>query len=135
MSVQEASLVEADGSFLPGSQEQLEAIAARAAEAIHGGRADLLGTVDADDEPDLSWRSAALCRDTSPELFFPVGTTGLALELVESAKAVCRRCPAQAQCLEFALTTHQDSGVWGAASEEQRRDLRRRFLRKPARQT
>ena len=48
------------------------------------------------------WRSNAACRDTDPDLFFPVGTTGPAIEQIESAKAVCQQCEAQAACLEFA---------------------------------
>ena len=71
------------------------------------------------------WRSDAACRRTDPDLFFPVGTTGPALVQIEAAKAVCRSCPVQEPCLEFALTTNQDSGVWGATSEEERRSLRR----------
>ncbi|MGH9184889.1 MAG: WhiB family transcriptional regulator, partial [Acidimicrobiales bacterium] len=71
------------------------------------------------------WRDVAACRDTSPDLFFPVGTTGPALEQIASAKAVCRQCPVQSACLEFALVTNQDSGVWGGTSEEERRQLRR----------
>lgn len=79
-------------------------------------------------EPDLSWRREASCRDTSPELFFPIGTTGLAIDQIEAARLVCMGCPARVQCLEFALSTNQDSGVWGATSEEERRHLRRTFL-------
>jgi WhiB family redox-sensing transcriptional regulator len=41
---------------------------------------------------------------------------------------VCRSCPSQQPCLEFALSTNQDSGVWGATSEEERRKLRRQWL-------
>jgi WhiB family redox-sensing transcriptional regulator len=81
-----------------------------------------------DPEPDLSWRAVAACRDTSPELFFPVGTTGPAVDQIESAKQVCLGCPALEPCLEFALSTNQDSGVWGATSEEDRRHLRRTYL-------
>ena len=77
---------------------------------------------------DVSWRANASCRDTDPELFFPVGTTGLALDQIASAKAVCFSCPAQDPCLEYALLTNQDSGVWGGSSEEERRHLRRTFL-------
>lgn len=74
------------------------------------------------------WRGEAACRDTDPELFFPLGTTGPALDQLEEAKAVCRGCPAQAPCLEFALATNQEAGVWGGTSEEERRKLRRQWL-------
>jgi WhiB family redox-sensing transcriptional regulator len=77
---------------------------------------------------DYGWRSQALCRDTDPELFFPIGTTGAALAQIEQAQAVCRQCPVQADCLEFALRTNQDSGIWGGTSEEERRVLRREFV-------
>ena len=77
---------------------------------------------------DYGWRGEALCRDTDPELFFPIGTTGAALVQIEQARAVCRQCPVQADCLDFALTTNQDSGIWGGTSEEERRVLRREFV-------
>jgi WhiB family redox-sensing transcriptional regulator len=71
------------------------------------------------------WRDHASCRDTDPDLFFPVGTTGPAIEQIEQAKAVCRQCEVQTLCLEYALATNQDSGIWGGTSEEERRVLRR----------
>ena len=71
------------------------------------------------------WRDQALCRDTDPGFFFPVGTTGAALDQIDAAKAVCQQCAARDLCLEFALITNQDSGVWGGASEEERREMRR----------
>ena len=77
---------------------------------------------------EYGWRAEALCRDTDPELFFPIGTTGAALMQIEQARAVCRQCPVQADCLDFALTTNQDSGIWGGTSEEERRVLRREFV-------
>ncbi|MGI9119875.1 MAG: WhiB family transcriptional regulator [Acidimicrobiales bacterium] len=76
------------------------------------------------------WRAQASCRSTDPGLFFPIGTTGPAVSQIEAAKAVCEACPVQAPCLEFALATNQDSGVWGAASEEERRILRKQRLRR-----
>ncbi|MEY2567524.1 MAG: WhiB family transcriptional regulator, redox-sensing transcriptional regulator [Actinomycetota bacterium] len=82
-------------------------------------------SIDWDEE---DWRDHAACRDTEPDLFFPVGTTGPALEQIEAAKAVCRMCDSQAPCLEFALATNQESGVWGATSEEERRKLRKAWL-------
>jgi WhiB family redox-sensing transcriptional regulator len=77
---------------------------------------------------DGDWRDAAACRDTEPDLFFPVGATGPALDQIESAKRVCRICEAQEACLDFALATNQESGVWGGTSEEERRKLRRAWL-------
>ena len=77
----------------------------------------------------MDWRHDALCRDEDPELFFPIGTTGPAATQVEHAKVVCRRCPAVQPCLEWALETSQEAGVWGATSEDERRALRRRGAR------
>ncbi len=74
---------------------------------------------------DDQWRDQALCRDTDPDLFFPVGTTGLALVQVEHAKRVCGQCSVANACLDFALATNQDSGIWGGLSEEERRVIRR----------
>lgn len=77
------------------------------------------------------WRREAACRDTDPDLFFPVGTTGPAIEQIESAKAVCRSCPAQTLCLEYAIDTNQDSGIWGGTSEDERRQIRKRQQARP----
>jgi WhiB family redox-sensing transcriptional regulator len=77
---------------------------------------------------DYNWRRDASCQDTDPELFFPVGTTGQALVQIANAKAVCAQCPVSHQCLEFALSTNQDSGIWGGTSEEERRKLRRDWV-------
>lgn len=79
-------------------------------------------------KPD-QWRLRASCRSVEPDLFFPVGTTGLAVEQIAEAKAVCATCPVREACLEYALATNQDSGVWGGTSEDERRSLRRQWLR------
>ena len=75
---------------------------------------------------DYTWRTDAICRDTDPDLFFPIGTTGQALTQIARAKQVCGECPVRVDCLEYALETNQDSGIWGGLSEEERRDIRRR---------
>jgi WhiB family redox-sensing transcriptional regulator len=75
---------------------------------------------------DYEWRDDAICRDTDPELFFPVGTTGHALYQIDRAKQVCTECNVAKQCLDFALDTNQDSGIWGGLTEEERRVIRRR---------
>ena len=73
----------------------------------------------------MDWRHHALCRDEDPELFFPIGTTGPAAVQVEEAKVVCGRCSVTEACLEWALESGQDSGVWGGTSEDERRALTR----------
>ena len=72
------------------------------------------------------WRDLARCRDEDPELFFPIGTSGPALAQVERARAVCRRCPVMDECLQWALSTGQNAGVWGGLTADERRALRRR---------
>ncbi len=74
------------------------------------------------------WRQGASCRDTDPDLFFPVGTTGPAVEQITAAKAVCHECSARLACLEFALETNQEAGIWGGTSEDERRKLRKTWL-------
>jgi len=71
------------------------------------------------------WRADAACSDIDPDLFFPVGVTGPAVGHIAAAKAVCAGCSASRACLEFAITTNQEYGVWGGTSEEERRVLRR----------
>jgi WhiB family redox-sensing transcriptional regulator len=80
----------------------------------------------------MDWRDKALCRDEDPELFFPVGSGPAAQATAERAKEVCRRCPVIDPCLEWALGTGQDAGVWGGLDEDERRRLRRRQRRRVA---
>jgi WhiB family redox-sensing transcriptional regulator len=79
-------------------------------------------TFDWDSE---GWRDEAACRQTDPDLFFPPGRTGVAIEQLEAAKSVCRSCPVQHPCLQFALETNQEAGIWGGTDEDERRRLRR----------
>ena len=74
------------------------------------------------------WRNQAACRDTDPELFFPVGTSGPALAQVTEAKRVCAGCPVLTQCREFALA-HQAAGVAGGLTEQERSKARARRRR------
>lgn len=77
----------------------------------------------------MDWRNNAACLEADPELFFPVGNTGQAIEQIESAKSICGQCSVTEQCLQYALETNQDSGVWGGLSEDERRTLKRRAAR------
>ncbi|MGH3925368.1 MAG: WhiB family transcriptional regulator [Pseudonocardiaceae bacterium] len=62
---------------------------------------------------DSGWRERAACRDLDTEIFFPVGTTGAAVDQAEQAKAVCARCPVAEACLNWALDANQQDGIWG----------------------
>src|SRR6202007_1596399 len=74
----------------------------------------------------MDWRHHAACRDVDPELFFPIGNTGPALLQIDEAKQVCRRCKVMEPCLQWALESGQDAGVWGGLSEDERRAVKRR---------
>ena len=76
---------------------------------------------------DVRWRDDAACRGLDTDVFFPVTD-----EEAEEAKAICETCPVREECLEFALATRQEDGVWGGLTETERRRLRRR-LRERAR--
>ena len=77
----------------------------------------------------MTWRNRAACLDEDPELFFPIGNTGLALVQIGEAKAVCGRCKVVETCLEWPMESWQDFGVWGGLSEDERRALKRRQAR------
>ena len=66
------------------------------------------------------WMEKAICRGLAPSEFFPSDGSG-----VEVAQKVCERCPVRAECLEYALEHHIEHGVWGGASERERRRILR----------
>ena len=75
---------------------------------------------------DSDWWSRAACLNADPELFFPVGHNGPARRQIAEAKSVCFQCPIASMCLNWALNTGQDFGIWGGLGEDERRSLSRR---------
>ena len=63
----------------------------------------------------------ARCRGAKPTEFFPSDGIG-----VEIAQRVCDGCPVRVECLEYALLHRIEHGVWGGASERERRRILRR---------
>lgn len=51
---------------------------------------------------------------------------------VSVAICLCAVCPVRAQCLEYALAHRIDDGVWGGASERERRRILQQRRRHPA---
>jgi WhiB family redox-sensing transcriptional regulator len=72
------------------------------------------------------WRNNAACKADDPELWFPVGDSGPARLQANHAKSICHSCPAIAPCLQWAMDTGQDSGIWGGLTEDERRALRQK---------
>ena len=51
-----------------------------------------------------------------------------AVDQIEDAKAICTECSVREECLNYALETNQEAGVWGGYAEDERRRLRKRWL-------
>ena len=66
----------------------------------------------------LSWRQRAACRGVEPDIFYPVSD-----EEAEEAKAICDECPVRQPCLEYAIANREKDGVWGGATERERRRI------------
>ena len=73
------------------------------------------------DHREHEWMLLARCRSLAPEEFFPSDGVG-----VDVARRICAECSVQAECLEYALTYRIEHGVWGGASERERRRIQRR---------
>ncbi|HVC14726.1 MAG TPA: WhiB family transcriptional regulator [Acidimicrobiales bacterium] len=69
-----------------------------------------------------TWRKRAACRGIDVEIFFPETDEDAD---VEAAKAVCEGCPVRQACLEHALAHREREGVWGGATERERRRILR----------
>lgn len=89
------------------------------------GRSMIVAPVPREKWAPENWREVGSCRDSDPNLFYPMGRGRAALEQAEVAKLVCRACPSREPCLAFALATRQELGVWGGTSPEDRRRLGR----------
>ena len=67
---------------------------------------------------DNTWMHTGECRNHPPEVFFPSDGVGVTV-----AKRICGGCAVTETCLEYALANRIDHGVWGGASERQRRRI------------
>ena len=65
-----------------------------------------------------TWRKRAACRGIDPEVFYPETD-----EDAGEAKEICAVCPVLEACLEHALAFREREGVWGGATERERRRI------------
>lgn len=106
--------------------EQQEPLKGRVTSSLNrvGGVA-LLGdiavapTIQEDNEMLDGWKKDAKCRGISDaSIFFPHNSRNAII-----AKAFCEDCPVRQKCLEYAVELKEDHGVWGGASERERRRI------------
>lgn len=72
----------------------------------------------------LAWRQRAACRGVDPDIFYPMTD-----EEAEEARSICAGCSVRLACLEWAVSNREHDGVWGGATERERRRLARQRRR------
>lgn len=68
------------------------------------------------------WRRWAVCTETDPEIFFPLGSMWRKGE-ADQAKAICWNCPVSAECLEWAMESGERYAIAGGMTPEERQAL------------
>lgn len=68
------------------------------------------------------------CQTTDPEIWFSDDQEGSGTHY-KVAKQLCAECPVQNLCLEFALISEEQFGVWGGVTPRERRAMRDRLVR------
>lgn len=63
-------------------------------------------------------------------LFFPVEGAGAGGGRRAEAKRVCAGCPVRDPCLQWAISSGVDHGIWGGLDEQERRVARLKMLRR-----
>lgn len=67
------------------------------------------------DPNDEIWRAEALCQEDEAGIHFSTVESDIAL-----AVEACSLCPSRKECLDYALETRQEFGVWGGSTPEER---------------
>jgi WhiB family redox-sensing transcriptional regulator len=81
----------------------------------------------------MSWRDFALCRGTSPSLFYADRDEDPNFRaLVDQARQVCAACPVAGPCGDEAIDRREKHGVWGGMTERDRRRVIRLRAGRPA---
>jgi WhiB family redox-sensing transcriptional regulator len=70
------------------------------------------------DYPPVAELPDRACNGVDPAVFYPRHTSGNA-----AAIAICQQCPHRKPCLDWAIETGQNFGVWGATSADTRQAM------------
>jgi WhiB family transcriptional regulator, redox-sensing transcriptional regulator len=73
---------------------------------------------------EIKWRQLGACRGLDAAIFYPDDD-----DEAHDAKSVCEGCDVRVACLEHALATREKVGVWGGATERERRRIIRQRRR------
>lgn len=68
--------------------------------------------------------SNGLCLGKTDLFYLPPHRNAESIEKERQAMSLCRVCPSQEQCLNYALQ-HEVYGIWGGMTERARRAMRR----------
>jgi WhiB family redox-sensing transcriptional regulator len=70
-------------------------------------------------DDDIRWQESGLCRQVDADVWFPADGAS-----ANPAKRICMACEVRQNCLDEALANNERFGVWGGASERERRRMR-----------
>lgn len=70
------------------------------------------------------WWDLGACKGLDASIFYPDDE-----DSAEVAKGICASCAVQATCLEHAIAVREKAGVWGGATERDRRRIVRQRRR------
>jgi WhiB family redox-sensing transcriptional regulator len=73
----------------------------------------------------MNWWDLGACRGLDAAIFYPDDDDD-----AEAAKSVCSQCHVRTACLEHALSFREKAGVWGGATERDRRRIIRQRRRR-----
>ena len=74
------------------------------------------------------WMQRAICKGMDVNLFFPDRGDGWSDDSPAAvAKSACAVCPVVTECLEYAIRTKENHGVFGGKSPKERRKIRRQM--------
>lgn len=67
------------------------------------------------------------CQEAPDTFFYDHGDKNKVYK-IKTAKKICDDCPVKFLCLEYALESNEQEGIWGGLTANERRAVRRRGL-------
>lgn len=86
------------------------------------------------DMPVIPWMKRSRCRGSlDPEMFFRErasvrdGTDPVKGHSIKQAKQFCNGCAVKVECLLWALDNNEEFGIWGGATPDERKTIKRYY--------